>query len=240
MKNYSVYIRIDENNNLIYTSGITFHDFINAMEFNDKNLLILAGYPKLGEFYDKLNLEYITKENVTEFANEDVYNYGDFSWIDFKSLESLAKVSKDELAQMLYMKYMFTPFNSYKTPSLNNNYAYISHDDGWWNNLYIDDTTEYKKMLAYLLIKNLKGKKRIITPPNEELLRWLFDLCKQGVILDFEETKANNSSEVCILEVGNITSMDDMCRITNKYRKKTTNAYIYYDSRKWTWQTGQN
>lgn len=235
MRNYSVYIRIDESKNLIHTSGITFHDFISSMDINNKNILILAGYPRRDEFCSKLNLEYISKENVIELANEDVYNYGDFCWIDFENKESLEKVSKDELAQMLYMRHMSTPFNSYKTPSLNNNYAYLSHDDGWWNNLYLDDITEYKKMLAYLLIKNLKGRKKIMTTPDEKLINWLFDLCKQGIILDFEEVKSS-ASDLGVYQVGNITSMDDMCRIINKYRKITTNAYIYYDSKKWTWQ----
>lgn len=233
MRNYSVYIHIDEDNKLIHTSGIEFADFISGINLSNTNLLILAGYPNNCSYNKKLNLEYITEFQLQDFSQEDIYSYGDFCCVDFCNEDLLETVSDSELAELLFLRHKFSPINSYKISSLNNSFAYIAHDDGWWNNLYMDEPEKYKKIISYLLIKNIKGRKKFISNPDDETLDILYNLCKQGIVLDFERMSLDN---VHLYKVGYFNTMDDLSEIIRKFRSKMNTPSILYNSRNKKWE----
>jgi len=229
MKNYSVYIRFEENENLFHTSGVTFQDFISGIDIRSKCLLILAGYPTACQFHMPLLLEYVPQEEMEAFFLENVYNYGDFCWVDFESPAQLNQVSGEELAQLLYMSHMKKPLHDYKISSLGNNYAYLCHDDGWYNNVYLEDVFEYKKVISYLLIKELKGKKRSIYAPEQTILNKLFEMCKDGLVIDFEKKSSESVSLFC---VGSVSTMDELENKMDRYRDKSSGHTLYYNARK--------
>lgn len=147
MKNYSIYVKADEENNLIHTSGVTFQDFLEGAGLNGRGFLIMAGFPTECHFNMNLLLEYVSEDQAEALAKENVYSYGDFCWVDYEREEQLDSVTKEELAELLYMSHMKKPLRSFRIKSLNNRFAYLCHDDGWWNNVYMDTVSEYKSVL---------------------------------------------------------------------------------------------
>ncbi|WP_051280708.1 hypothetical protein [Anaerovorax odorimutans] len=233
MKNYSIYIKINEEKNLIHTSGITFKEFFKGIDINNRGFLILAGYPYNCEFNMNLFLEYVTKSQAEAFADEDVYSFGDFCWVDFEEEEQLNCVTKDELAELLYMSHMKEPLYNFKIKSLNNKYSYLCHDDGWWNNVYIDNTEEYKRVIKYKLMKEFKGRRKIICEPNNDLIEIVYKMCKEGLVIDFEKKEFDSVNLFC---VGDIATMDDLEIKIDRYRNKLGGLSITYNSRKKLWE----
>ncbi len=234
MKNYSIYIKIYEKENRIHSSGVKFQDFAKGLSIQNQGLLILAGYPNECKFNMHLLLEYVTKEQLEALVNETVYNYGDFCWVDYEREEQLNHVTGEELAQLLYMSHMKRPLDSFKIDSLNNRYAYLCHDDGWWNNVYMKNVTEYKKVISYLLMQKLKGRKQTISEPNPELMHIIFEMCKDGLVIDFEKKTTDGVSLFC---VGTIETMDDLEKKMDRYRNKASGRSVYYNSRKKSWES---
>jgi hypothetical protein len=180
-----------------------------------------------------LLLEYVPQGEAEAFINENVYNYGDFCWVDYVKEEQLQCVTKEELAGLLYMSHKKEPLHSFKISSLDNKYAYLCHDDGWWNNVYMDDVSEYKKVLAYKLMQELKGRKRTISEPSNELIEKIYEMCKEGLVIDFEKKIDNGVHLFC---VGEISTMDDLESKMDRYRNKANGLSIYYDPRKKAWE----
>lgn len=233
MKNLSSYIRVDKEKNYVHTSGITFQEFAKGIEIEYTNFLILAGFPSEGNYSRKLGLEYVNKEQAEAFYSENVYNYGDFCWIDFDNIEDLSKVDKTELAIMLYMSHMKEPFESFKIPSLDNKFAYLCHDDGWWNKVYMDDVTLYKKVLSYKIMKELKGRKREMAPIPDNILDKILKECIYGAVIDFDK---KYYSGVRIIPVGEVKDMDNLHGILDRFRNKNIGFALEYNSNSKKWQ----
>jgi len=197
MKNYSIYVKIDEEKNLVHTSGITFREFMRGTGLNRKGFLILAGFPTECHFNMNLLLEYVSKEQ----------------------------------AELLYMSHMKKPLSNFKIDSLSNRYAYLCHDDGWWNNVYMEDVSEYKAVLKYKIMQELKGRKRTISEPDDGLMEKVFELCKEGLVIDFEKKLIDGVNLFC---VGDISTMDDLESRMDRYRNKT-GLNIFYNSRSKSW-----
>ena len=188
-----IYLEINTKRNKIVSSGIDFHEFTEALGYCD-NYLILAGEPMNSEFNTNLFLEYVSGEDRKEFANEDVENWGDFCWVNFAEQDILKCVNKEELAELLYMCHMKNPLNSYKIKTLNNTIAYLCHDDGIWNTIYMDDVEQYKKVLYYIMEKfsdcqlivheNNKNEKLVVT---KNKIDNIYALMVKGVFLDFRK-----------------------------------------------------
>jgi hypothetical protein len=232
MRNDSIYIKTDGACNLVHTSGVVFRDFFRGVGLGDRGFLILAGFPSECHFSMDLLLEYVSKDQTEALAAENVYNYGDFCWVDFEKEEQLSSVTKEELAEMLYMSHMKKPLHSFKIGSLNNRFAYLCHDDGWWNNVYMEDISEYKSVLKYILMKELKGRKRAINEPDSELMDTIFEMCSEGLVIDFEKKTGDGVNLFC---VGDISTMDELENRIDRYRNKNCQS-ILYNSRRKTWE----
>ena len=126
MKNkWFAYIKINEDENKILTSGIEFNEFINGINEKPKNVLILDGYPINSNRHFKLGLDYVKNCDLEEFYKEDVYSFGDFSWIDFEEEENLEKVDELLLSKLLYLRHRCKPLDTCFFDNLKNQYAYF-------------------------------------------------------------------------------------------------------------------
>ncbi|GAE89771.1 hypothetical protein [Acetivibrio straminisolvens] len=144
MSGYSfVYVKIDRNNSMVHSTGITFKDFSMGLNL-DKCYLILAGYSHECRFNTKLLLEYVTKEQARSLIEQDVYAFGDFCWVDFENEKQLHLVTDEELARLLFMSHQKRPLGSFRIDSLMNEYGYLCHDDGYCNYTYLYDIKSTK------------------------------------------------------------------------------------------------
>jgi len=228
------YIKIDETNNYIFSSGMEFKDFMNGISEKPKNLLILQGYPDSCKRSEKLFLDYIATEQIEDFIKEDVYGYGDFSWVDFKDTTCFEKISKQEIAEILYAGHFWEPMSKFTFNSLNNKYLYKAHDDDWIVKVYVADIKEYKKVIEYKILFELKGRKKYIAPIPDEILNKLYDLFKKGAVIDFEQS---SDTSVTIYPIGNLKYVDDIHSKLDNYRNKEYSClHINYITRKKTWE----
>jgi hypothetical protein len=77
----------------------------------------------------KSNLERVIGENINEFMKEDVYNFGDFCWVDFNNEHNLDKLEPIEVAHLLYLGQMKKPIDTPFFDKIDNRFAYCAHDN---------------------------------------------------------------------------------------------------------------
>ncbi len=68
---------------------------------------------------DKLSMVILTNYfrkswNMESFLQKDVYNYGDFCWVDFQCENDLEKVSNEEFAELLYLSHRIEPLKDFR------------------------------------------------------------------------------------------------------------------------------
>lgn len=237
-RHFPVYIKIDEDLHRIRTSSIPFVEFAEAMRLQDKNLLILSGAPLHCDYHRKTGLEYVTKENLPGLMTEEVDQVGDFIWLDFQGEEALNRVTEQELMEMLYLRHRFQPYNNFVFESIQNQYAYCSHDDGWLCWIYTKTPRDYKKVIAYDLQKKCKGRRRYLAPPDEDVLEQIYKFCCGGAVIDYAEM--DEPGIVKIIPVGGeIYDLDILFETLDRYRRKATGLHLAYHARKKVWEAWQ-
>ncbi|NLL67662.1 MAG: hypothetical protein GX236_08195 [Clostridiaceae bacterium] len=231
MLGYSaIYIKINEQNNDVYSSGITFADFAKAID-NPRCYLILAGFPDECKFSRKLFLHYVTGEQVQKLINQDVYSFGDFCWVDFENEEQLDAVTDYELARILYMSHMKKALDSFIIDNLSNEYAYLCHDDGSWNHTYLRDLSKYKKVIK-CRIENETEKYGKRFNLSENLIDEIYNMCKEGLIIDFIDVEAGI---INFYFPKNINTIDDLENALINMRKDKCSQNIQYSLKNMVW-----
>lgn len=226
------YIKIDEQQSCIYTTGMTFKEFIFGMKPKINNILILSGFPEVSNWNRKLCLEYIKKEKLNDFYEEDVYSYGDFCWVDFENESDLNNVTKEELASLLYMAHLKEKLNDFKIKSLNNKYAYLCHDDEYSVKIYMQNTKKYKKVIQYKILKELQGKKKMIAKIPDDIMDTLYDYFKQGAVIDFERAYLTG---VNIYIIGDYFDIDLIHKKLDSKRNVFNNCNLDYNRKNKKW-----
>lgn len=125
---------------------------------------------------------------------------------------------------------MIEPFDTFIFNSLNNKYAYFAHDDDYIARIYMKNIDEYKMVINYKILKELKGRKKYIVDIPDKILEYLYDLCKIGIAIDFEEAYYTG---VTIYVIGDVRYIDDAHYDLDRYRKRVNGGVrLGYDNRK--------
>jgi len=177
-------------------------------------------------------MDCILSKEMEKFTDSDVYDFGDFCWVDFPDSASLDNVTDNELAELLFFRHMCRPLTSYTIPSLQNRYAYWGHDDGWFTRVYMERPEEYKQVIEYKILKELKGRKRSIEPIPTEIMNVLFVMFQGGAVLDFEGSTA---SGVRVYAMGNVSDMDSIHCLLDRHRSRLSGTLLWYDTRTKKW-----
>jgi len=197
-----IYVYIDGNKVVSY--GIEFNEFMAALDELPNNILILKGH--YGTHFDfNVNREYCTKDDFDEFVTEDVYSYGDFSWIDFEDIETLKRLSNQEIAELYFFANKWTPLSDSFFKKLNNRFFYNAHDDGWVNWTYYNDIKEFHSILKCVTqnkVKHLYGTESIL---SKEDIAKILDLSTRGVAISLID-----ANSIGIYELGMFSDMDKM------------------------------
>lgn len=152
-----VYVWINVEKHFVETSGIRFCDFYNGIESKPNNILVLKGDTSNSYYNQSLRLEYMLNEQVNSFTQTDLYNQGNFCWIDFTQEENLNHISNKELSELLFIAHKFEPLNSVKFNCINNNYIYCSHDNEYLTRIYMD-VKKYIDVIEFVVLGHLKQK----------------------------------------------------------------------------------
>ena len=226
------YVSIDIQKSEVFSCGGKFSEFINFISIKPDNILLMKGNFYEGHWNNKIGLDYADKDNINDLISDDVYNYGDFVWVDYEDKDAIDNIPPMELAELLYISHMKIPFNTPFLKSLNNNYIYLAHDDNYWTKIYMKNIYDYKKVIEGKILKELKGRKKEISPIPEHIMNLIFDGACEGILIDFESTYyISGSTGVNIYKMGKYRDYDQIhdvlerkkdCRnlITLEYRNK--------------------
>ena len=135
---------------LIVASGIEFTDLVDHITLSSGLILLSHGYYNAN--YDKSSrFDFIEKNDIRELQSKDIYSWGDFCWVDYNS-ESFPKISKKEIAELLFFSHMAEPFENIIYSSLKNKFLCYSHDDGWFLKLYYKNWNDINALIKSLNI----------------------------------------------------------------------------------------
>ena len=224
-----------ENNELVYY-GMQLNEFIKYAPVEINKLLILEGEYYGRGFRSKTKLEVVENDEMDEFLGEDVYSYGDFSWVDFDKRDNVENLEPQELAELLYLGHMFKPIKSPFFDKIQNRYAYLAHDDGWFCRLYCREYSDFKEIICNKIIDTVStSKRRKIYPFSEEVKEELLNLAKDGLLIDFNNfLKLERSIEIPIYTIGKFLDMDEMYNDLQRHTSRAKySAYLVHKNKKW-------
>jgi hypothetical protein len=176
------------------------------------------------------------EEDINLLKKEDIYNYGDFCFADYSELGDVDKLKDEQIAELLYMAHMCRALRNPFIDVLSNRFVYLAHDDGFYCKLYCREVHDFFSVLNGKIVSLIKS----ITKSDAENLdisiqRELLQISEEGLLLDFEETKANDGEvSTKIYSIGKHT---DMNKILNECQKLKETALIQkcikYKDGKW-------
>lgn len=131
---------------------------------------------------------------------------------------------------------MFNPINSPFFHNVDNKYAYLAHDDGWFCRLYCKNMNDFKEILSNKVIKMVStSKRREIYPMSDDVKEQLFNLCSDGLLIDFSYIyKDERQIQIRIFTIGEFLNMDEMYNglERHKYNSKYS-AWLIHKNKKW-------
>lgn len=207
-----IYVNYDEDLKKVISYGIEFREFMQSLSNRPQNMLVLQGHFG-SEFNFTTNCEYCISDDMDEFIKEDVYSYGNFSWIDFESVEGLEALTPQEVAELFYISKMWKPVNSTYFKKLNNRFVYNAHDDGWINHIFYNDILDFQEILEEVIIYKIKGIYNIeLDIVGTNILSRLCELSKIGIAIDLLGlcVEDDNSIVIPIYQIGKFDDMDKM------------------------------
>ncbi len=221
-----IYVSFTEEENKVISYGIEFNEFMNCLKSKPKNILILEGDYWGSEFDFTTRCHVCVENEIEAFIAEEVYNYGDFCWVDFQYFNKLKAMSRSEVAELLYLGKLQQPVNSPFFEKLENRFVYLAHDDGWRNMIYYRDLQDYGYILNKLICYKLqKVHGKIVNLLGDKIVKELVELSKSGLAIDFDrlyEDRDEGSFEVLMYGLGTMTDMDAMYEDYERYKAKAS------------------
>lgn len=239
---YYCYIEIDEQQHCVYSSGIEFKLFMEHIPQKPKNILLLESEFNDRKYNKSTHLYYADSSNMNDLVTDNVYDYGNFRWVDFENQQSLDELSKLDLAKLLYFSHRCEPFDSICFPTLQNNYLYAAHDDDWWTRVFMLRLEEYLSVLEGKILKEFKGRKRSIKPIPKEIVETLYSIALSGMVIDFEHICFfDGGTCVRIYKIGHQDSFDEIhARLDEKRNHWFGNLEYLNRSKKWTFRENKS
>lgn len=190
-----------------------FNEFIKYTPVRINRLLLIeSDYYGRGDTRSKSNFEIVDENEIESLLQEDIYCYGNFCYVDYDQKENIEKLEPIEIAELLYLGHMFRPLNSPFFDKIQNRYAYLSHDDGWFCRLYCRQYSDFTEIIANKITDMATtSKRRKIYPLPADVKNRLIHLAENGVAIDFcNIVRTGNTIEIPFYCIGKTLDMDDM------------------------------
>lgn len=231
------YVSANFNDSYFIYYGMEFKEFIKYCPIKLENILITDGKFITNKFNFNWLLEAASgKEDIQELCNKDIYGLGNFHWIDYANEATLNNCSPEEKAEVLYLSHFGNPLKSPFFESINNNFFYFSHDDGWFCKLFCKDILVFRDIIANKIIDSFStNKRRKINPMSEEIKNSIFELTKDGLLIDFTNIYRDKKSiSLNFYIIGHYQDMDEMYNNLerNKNRAKVK-GWIEHKDKSW-------
>lgn len=204
------------------------------MRVSLKNLLLLKHEYPGASTSPHSHLDFVNRKQIEDLAEQDIYRYGDFCWVDFQHESALEIMDPQEIAELLYLGRMHKPLASPFFDKLKNRFAYCSHDDGWRCRLYFREPLDFVHVITDTVISAI-SKRRKISPFTDEAKMNLLRLTKDGLVLDFRNVhKDQRAISIPIFTIGKLYDMDDMYNNLNGYIERANyKGWLVHAERNW-------
>ena len=146
-------------------------------------------------------------EYVKKLTMEDVYSLGDFGFVDYAFPHNTSELSEEEIAELLYLGHMFKPLRSPFFEVLQNRFAYLSHDDGWYCKIFCRHPCNF----FAVLFKKIFANSEMICEPPDKIMEQALQLATKGLLIDLEDTfHKDGIVEAEMYTVGDYSDMDSI------------------------------
>ena len=222
-----IYVKaFPENNELIYT-GIEFAEFMRFLTQPIENIMIITGgCVCIGidtRFERKLEL-FEGPALVEKLTQENVHSFGNFCFVDYVSPDKTSQISEQQIAELLYMGFMFQPLHSPFFEPLQNRFAYLAHDDGWFCRLYCRSLCDFMTVLCKKIISPKPVQN--IAEPTEQIKESMLELATDGLLIDLGELSCkSHSAEVKLYTVGEYSDMDEILNYFQNIKDSASRTY---------------
>lgn len=231
------YFNANKSNNEIVCYGLQFFEFVKYAPVEVNQLILMKSEFLRMNPLSKTGFKIVEKEDMSDLLNEDIYNYGDFCWVNFNKRENVENLEPMEIAELLYLGHKFEPLKSPFFDKIQNKYAYLAHDDGWFCRLYFRNYSDLQEIVANKIVGMVSvDKRRKINPFGDDLKEKLTDIAEDGLLIDFGNViKGNNAIKIPVHSIGKFTNMDEMhYGLKDHIEHSGFSAWLVHKNKQWT------
>ncbi|MFD2442446.1 hypothetical protein ACFSO7_00300 [Bacillus sp. CGMCC 1.16607] len=243
-----IYLHHNNLDQYVISYGIEFKEFIKSCSSNLNHLLLLKHRFNDAEFNMHTLLEYVSEDKVAKLINDGVYGYGNFCWIDFAEVEGLNELNGQEIAEILYLGHLKQHLKLPFYQKLANRFAYLAHDDGWFNKVYYRDMGDFYEILGNVLglklsenhtkktIFNLRKSRSFPSIPGKTLTQFSH-LLREGIVISLKKKEETRQRmEIPIWVLGDFLDMDDMYEEALSIENDPCHGKLIYDKKTNEWK----
>ena len=218
-KRSKLYIKANTEERSFTYSGISFSEFIQYLDNPLDNLLLAKGdYMGNAQAHHFELLEGATE--IRALAEGGIDPFGDLCFLDYQQPGAAARLDRQQVAEILFLAHIGEPIESPFFAPLDNRFAYLSHDDGWYGKLYCRSMGEFMSVLW----KKLTGKAN--APMSAKMQNELLSIAQKGLAIDMEEPHCPLPG---IYIVGEYTDMDELMNHWQEIKATATPIHLERD-----------
>lgn len=154
MQGNFVYINWEQVNNLVISYGITPADFVNGVPDVPQRIVLIDGRLEGNQVNSHTRFQTVNGQNsVREFLLDK--SAVPKEWLDFHETDDLDLLMPSEIAELLYMAHMGTHYHLPLYSKLQNDYAYLTVNDGF-TKVYYRNMRTFNHTLDISLKRHLR------------------------------------------------------------------------------------
>ncbi|WP_397536368.1 hypothetical protein [Rummeliibacillus pycnus] len=210
---HHLYIHMNELNQFVIFSGLTFREFVSAVG-PLQNILLLKNEYEDGSFNMHTRLEFVEEKGIPKFVKKAMDSKKDLCWIDFSDERKLNLLTPQEQAELLYIGHKKEPIRSPFYHQLQNKYVYLSSEEEKISKIYFRDLADAEKLVTQVFNIIIQEKERLTSfwrrkasnlKPlfTEEMMGNFHENIKDGVL--FSMYKIEKPKLAYVIELRNIS-----------------------------------
>lgn len=210
---HHLYVHMNELNQFVIFSGLTFREFVSAVG-PLQNILLLKNEYEDGSFNMHTRLEFVEEKGIAKFIKKVSDSKKDLCWIDFSEERKLNLLTPQEQAELLYIGHKKESIRSPFYHQLQNKYVYLSSKEEKISKIYFRDLADVEKLVTHVFNSIIQEKERLtnfwrrkatnLTPIfTEEMMEKFHEDIKDGVL--FSMYKVEKPKLSYVIELRNIS-----------------------------------